>query len=105
MHRPGCLEGACSHGGSSFLLRRHRSACPYLLDKHFQSADWAHGLGNDRRLHRPLRKAANTPPDQEEAVPASKTSQPSTKSRPEARLEASTRLPGTENAGADGALL
>lgn len=91
MHRPGCQEGACSHGSSSFLARRHRSTCPYLLDKRFQSADWAHSLSNDRRLHRPLRKAVNTPPDQEEEVPASKTSQHSTKSRPEARLKASPR--------------
>lgn len=43
-------------------------------------------------------KQANT-------CPASKTSQASTKSQPEACLETSTRLPGAENAGAGGALL
>lgn len=59
MHRPGSQEGACSHGGSSFLARRcHWPACPYLLDKRLQSADWAHSLSNDQRLHRPLRKAS-----------------------------------------------
>lgn len=62
MHRAGSQEGACSHGGSSFLAHHcHWPACPYLLDKHLQSADWAHSLSNNQRLHRPLRKAANTP--------------------------------------------
>lgn len=63
MNAQGWLSGgACSHRGScTWPIIVIGQPVRYLLDKHLQSADWAHSLSNNQRLHRPQKSSKNTP--------------------------------------------
>lgn len=71
----------------------------YSLDKHSQSADWAHSPSNGCRQPGPLGRAANSPQGQAERPAPLLYSPPASYREPtSARLQTSARLPRAEEA-------
>lgn len=71
----------------------------HSLDKHSQSADWAHSPSNGCRQPGPLGRAANSPQGQVEGPAPLLYSPPASYREPtSARLQTSARLPRAEEA-------